>query len=234
MYEDPHTLTCKRGFPFALLALIASALAMIAVAAACYPPYFAQPRALVFLIEPVCALAVYGVAVILVVRAQGSFWHTIRNSAALFGLLSGCLEIVNLCIENGLPLRVSGQALQIVIMLLLFALWAIAGAQAARTLDSLRGGVWAALVSAGLCMLLGVAAGFLIELFLIPPSPASIATWGEFQRSGWTDARAFGIANTFDSGFTHLAEAPVVAVVFGGLASLLVRLLPRRPLPGVT
>jgi hypothetical protein len=77
-------------------------------------------------------------------------------------------------------------------------------------------------------MIVGVAAGFLVEFFLAPHSPAIVATWGEYQRSGWTDTGAFGLANTLDSGFTHLAEAPVVALVFGGIAALLARLWPSR------
>jgi hypothetical protein len=34
-------------------------------------------------------------------------------------------------------------------------------------------------------------------------------------------ARAFGVPNTLDSGFTHLVAAPIVALFFGGIASLL-------------
>jgi hypothetical protein len=77
-------------------------------------------------------------------------------------------------------------------------------------------------------MLIAVTAGFLMEFFLVPPDPAYVATWGEFKRSGWTDARAFALANTLDSGFTHLVIAPIVAGIFGGVASLLARLLPSK------
>ena len=73
-------------------------------------------------------------------------------------------------------------------------------------------------------MLIGVAAGFVIEFFAARPDPAYVATWGEFKRSGWTDARAFGLANTLDSAFTHLVIAPIVALVVGGLGSLLARI----------
>jgi hypothetical protein len=77
-------------------------------------------------------------------------------------------------------------------------------------------------------MLISVATGFLFELLLSPPDPVYVATWAEFKRSGWADPRAFGVANTLDSGFTHLLIAPIVATVVGALGSLLVRLLPRR------
>jgi hypothetical protein len=82
-------------------------------------------------------------------------------------------------------------------------------------------------------MLIAVAAGFLIELFLVPPRPEYVSTWPEFKRSGWTDPHAFGVANTLDSGFTHLIIAPVVALVFGDVASLLARLTLSRTAPVV-
>jgi hypothetical protein len=70
-------------------------------------------------------------------------------------------------------------------------------------------------------MLVAVTPGFVIQFFASRPEPAYISTWAEFKRSGWTDARAFGLANTLDSGFTHLVIAPIVALVFGGVASFL-------------
>jgi hypothetical protein len=70
-------------------------------------------------------------------------------------------------------------------------------------------------------MLIAVAAGFLIEFFVAPPDPAIVSMWAEYRRSGWTDAHAFGLANTLDSAFTHLIIAPIVAMVFGGVGSLL-------------
>ncbi len=72
-------------------------------------------------------------------------------------------------------------------------------------------------------MLIAVAAGFLIQFFLIAPKPDYVSTWAEFKRSEWTDPRAFEIANTLDSGFTHFIIAPFVALIFGGGASLLAR-----------
>jgi len=65
--------------------------------------------------------------------------------------------------------------------------------------------------------------GFVIQLFVAPPEPGYISTWAEFKRSGWIDPSAFGVANTLDSGFTHLVIAPVVALVLGGVASLIAR-----------
>ncbi len=69
--------------------------------------------------------------------------------------------------------------------------------------------------------------GFVIQFFVAPPEPGYISTWAEFKRSGWTDPSAFGVANTLDSGFTHLVIAPVVALVLGGVASLIASSSPR-------
>jgi hypothetical protein len=74
-------------------------------------------------------------------------------------------------------------------------------------------GVLAGVSVAGICALIAVAAGCLIEFFVAPPAPAYVATWQEFGRSGWSDPRAFAVANTVDSGFTHLLLAPIVAAL---------------------
>jgi hypothetical protein len=80
-------------------------------------------------------------------------------------------------------------------------------------------------------MLIAVAAGFIVQFLLAPPEPAYVSTWAEFQRSGWTDARTFGVANTLDSGFTHLVIAPIVALFFGGLASFVAQFTSTRVSP---
>ena len=97
----------------------------------------------------------------------------------------------------------------------------------------MRAGLLEALCSAGICMLIAVAAGFLIQFFVVPPKPEYVSTWSEFKRTGWTDPHAFEIANTLDSGFTHLIIAPVVALLFGGVASLLARFTLSRTVPDV-
>jgi hypothetical protein len=193
-----------------------------------YPAFFAQPGAQIVVIEPVCALVAYSVAIVLAARLRGTFWEAIQKTATICGILSGSIEIIDIGIENGIPFKVGGPVLQLVFMLAAFALWGIAGFAATRKLGSFKAGLLAAIGSAGICMLAAVTAGFLIELLLAPPAPAYVSSWAEFQRSGWSDARAFGIANTFDSGFTHLLAAPVVATVLGSIASLLARLTSRK------
>ncbi len=214
---------------FGLSALVVADLGMIVIAVARYPAFFSQPGARLFELEPICALVVYAVAVFCFAQPRGAIWNTLRTTAVVFGLLTGTFEVVNMGIENGIPFSLHGPAFQIGSMLTIFTLWGVAGGRTARALRSKRAGLLAAVSSAGICMLIGVTAGFVIQLFLVPPAPAYVATWAEFKRSGWTDARAFGLANTLDSGFTHLVIAPVVAVIFGGIATMLERFLRSKP-----
>jgi hypothetical protein len=219
---------------FALAAPVVADLGMIAVAVERYPALWSQPGATSFVLEPLCALAAYAVAIFWFAEARSAAGAAIRRAGLIFGVLAGTLEIVNMGIENGVPISVHGPVLQIGFMLAIFALWGIAGARTARVLHSTGGGLMAAVLSAGICMVIGVTAGFVIQFFLIPPNPGYVATWAEFKRSGWTDARAFGLANTLDSGFTHLAAAPVIAAILGGITSLVARSLPSkaaRPAP---
>jgi hypothetical protein len=129
--------------------------------------------------------------------------------------------MMNIGVENAAPAAAHGPAVSIGFMAIIFLLWGIGGARTVRSGESIRAGMATAVLSAGICMLIAVAAGFMIEFFIAPPDPVAVSGWAEFRRSGWTDAHAFGIANTLDSGFTHLIIAPIVAMIFGGVGSLL-------------
>ena len=207
-----------------MLALIIANLAMIRVATAQYPPFFLQPGAQIVVLETVSALIVYAVAAMWVGRTRGPGWDAIVRSATLFGVMGGTIEGLNIAIENGIPMAIHIPALPLAFMLIIFASWGVASFRTARTRNSVRAGLLTAIASAAICMLIGVTAGFVIEFFAARPDPGYVATWAEFKRSGWTDARAFGLANTLDSAFTHLLIAPIVALVLGGLGCLLARI----------
>jgi uncharacterized membrane protein len=168
-------------------------------------------------------LFLYMVATVCLFRARGRVWNTILANASAFGVITGVLEVLNIGLENAAPAAARIPALSIGFMVIVFSMWGIAGARTARSENSTRAGVATAVLSAGFCMLLAVAGGFLIELLVAPPDPAAVSMWAEYRRSGWTDPRAFGLANTLDSGFTHLVIAPIVASVFGVIGSLLAR-----------
>jgi hypothetical protein len=218
--DSSFVLPCGRR-AFGLLTFIAIDIAMTIIALVRYPAFFSQPGARILVVQLACALLAYSVAIVFIARTHGPYWGSILSAAIVFGILTGTLEIMNIGIENGLPFAARGPILPIGFMLTVFTLWGIAGFRTTRTLRSTRAGLLAALSSAAICMLIAVAAGFIIELWVLPPEPTFVSTWAEFKRSGWTDVRAFAIANTLDSGFTHLVIAPIIALFFGGIGSLL-------------
>ena len=182
-----------------------------------------QHGALLYVLEPVCALVVYAICLIWISTRRGEWWEGILRTAILIGTLAAFADIVGLLIEDGLLFTVRGPALQIGVMLITFVFWGFAGWHVARKLHSSLAGLLASVFSAGVCAIIAVTAGFVIELLIAPPLPAYVLLWGEFKRSGWSDARAFGLANTLDSGFSHLTLSLVVAAVLGGLASMIAR-----------
>lgn len=206
-------MTWRAVFSFVLVMMIAASVGMAIAAAERSPGWFLNPGAAWFLREAVLALVVYAGVIIFVVAHRGDDWDVEMGNAALFGSIAGLTEGLNVALENGIAAQ--RPAVQIAAMLLVFALWGVAGARTSRELNRFRPGVIAAVMSAGVCMVIGVTAGFAIELFIGPPSPDYVSTWDEFKRSGWLDAHAFGIANTLDSGFTHLWMGPVIALVTG-------------------
>src|SRR5580765_8804232 len=156
----------RRGIPGGvLIALILLIVASAITAVIQYPPFFSQPAALRYLLEPAGILLVYAVGAIWWVRGQGTAWETVRQNATVFGLVSGWLEVLNIGIEDAAPVFSSHAWVPIGFMLMAFSLWGVAGFRAARECGSVRRGVLAAVASAAICMLFAVAAGFLIQVF---------------------------------------------------------------------
>lgn len=206
-----------------LFSLITVNAGMAALALARYPAFFEQHSALVYVLELAGILFLYAVATVFLFRVSGRVWDTILSNASVFGVITGVLEVVNIGLEDTAAGAARSPILSIGFMVILFSLWGVAGARTVRSGNSTRAGVATSVLSAGICMLLAVAGGFLIELLVTPPDTAAVSMWAEYKRSGWTDPRAFGLANTLDSGSTHLFIAPIVAAVFGGVGSVLAR-----------
>ena len=214
-----------------IMVLIGVDVALSSVAVVRYPALLQQHLAWMYLLEPSAILLVYAIGTIYLAKAKRDLWSSIRRNATVFGLVTGAIELVNLGLENLAPTFASGPVVSIGFMLLVFVFWGVGASWSARSCKSVGAGILTAIASAGICMLIAVAGGFVIELLVAPSNAALISTWAEFKRSGWTDPYAFGLANALDSGFTHLLIAPVVALVFGGVASLLTRILSAKALP---
>jgi len=217
----PHNST--RAVAAALLACNLASLCAIYAGVKQYPGFWSQRGAWIFICEPVAALSVYSGLVVWISERGGVWWRTLLGIAAVFGIVAAGIDLIGLMAEDGLLFRVAGPSMQIATMLTLFTLWGVAGWRASRALRSIRAGLMAAVLSACICMMVAVTAALVMQLFLVRPSLAEVATWGEFKRSGWTDPRAFAIANTLDSGFTHFLLSPVVASLTGGIGAFLGR-----------
>ena len=199
-----------------------------AFALASYPAFFLQPGSRALVCWLALIFAVYSFLAVRITLQTDDRWREIRTTALLFGTITGCMEIAGIVTEN--YTQITSPVLPITLMLTVFTLWGIAGFRVSRRLASIRSGLFAAAIAAGVCMLIAVAAGFLIEFSLHPPAPDSVQSWAEYKRRGWTDPHAFAIANTLESAMTHLVVAPVVALVFAGIPISLHRLLESRTL----
>ena len=212
-------MTWRAIFAFVLLVLIAASIGMAVAAVERSPGWVSHPGAATILRETWLTLVIYAGVIVVIIANRGVEWDEELRNAALFGGAAGLVEAANIALENNGSGALSGPAVPIAGMIVVFSLWGLAGARTARDLEHFRPGVIAAVMSAGVCMVIGVAAGFAIELYIAPPRPDYIETWAEFKRSGWLDARAFGIANSLDSGFTHLWMGPVIALVVGAIGA---------------
>jgi len=138
--------------------------------------------------------------------------------ATVWGLIGGVILVVHMILEIfGRHLGENG-LLTLAIMFIAFLLWGVAGFVAARATESscmgCLSGCWSAVVS----VLIAVSFGFVL-MFFEAPSLSYVATWQEFKQSGWSDVHAFAIANSLDSGFTHLLCGLVFGCILGGGAA---------------
>lgn len=221
-------MTWRAVFAFVLVLMIAASIGMAVAAVEHSPGWIMNPGAATYLRETWLALVIYAGVIVVVVANRGEEWDDELRNAAKFGTIAGFVEVGNVAFEQVGSASRWIPGVTIAAMLIMFALWASAGARTAMDLHHFRPGLIAAVMSAGVCMVIGVTAGFAIELYIAPPLPDYVSTWAEFKRSGWMDARAFAIANTLESGFTHLLTGPAVALVVGSLGAWIGRRLPAR------
>lgn len=222
-----------------LIVLIVCDLGLIVLRAASYPAFFAMPGALGYLIEPTAALSTYAIGICLLpyLIARTPAASAAVRIGAIAGLVGGAIAVASTALESlwMLPQRVVSVATGIA-MLALFLTFGVAGFVGARRTDSLRFGLGAAVWSAVVAILIVVTFGFFLINTALPRLAQNETGDPDYLRSGWTDGRAFAIANTYDAGFTHLVEAPVIAAILGTagsgagrIASRRARLHPRTP-----
>jgi hypothetical protein len=108
-----------------------------------------------------------------------------------------------------------------------FLIWGIAGYWVTRKTGEVKAGIVASCWSAMVSVLMAVTFG-LILMSVNVPSPAYVSTWSEFKQSGWSNAHAFAIANSFEAVLSHLVIGPIVGTIFGILGVGIAKLLPGR------
>jgi len=202
---------------YALLFSIALNLALIVARVLLYTPLLAQRNAPLFVLEPVVLLLIYAAIAFAMTAKRGERWHTILRTGTIIGLMTATMWIINLSLETFS--QFSGILATAPFLLGAFVLWGIAGGIGAWRARAAFPGIAAAIIAAMICVLTTVAYGFLLTYTSLPRLERDLANSPEFLRSGWDDLRAFAIANTFDSGFSHLLGALIVSTIFGAIGS---------------
>jgi hypothetical protein len=199
-----------------LLGSIGGSLALLGARAELDRRLLAAHGAMAPVIATIALFALYGGLVYFATRGASA---SVRIGFQC-GVLAAFVDIAGIAAENLARLDAPWSAVfALGAMGATFALWAAAGMLAARgargaVAGALAGG-WSAMVTATLA----VSFGFALEFFLAPPKPDYVATWGEFQRSGWTDPRAFAFVNTIESALTHMMLGPAIGAILGAAAA---------------
>ena len=206
-----------------LLFVIALNLAMSGIRVFLYRPFLEMPGALRFVIEPALLLLVYAATTLWATARTDPLRQRILQAGTPIGLIGGAVQIVHMSLENLLDFGAANGTVTLLSMFLTFLLWGVAGYRASRTTKIPGSGVLTGAWSAIVTMLVTVTFGFAL-LYSSIPRLDYVATWPEFQHSGWTDVRAFSIANTLESAFSHLLIGPMVGALFGGVVGIIARL----------
>jgi len=211
----------RRDDRFIRLALVFTtilSLAMMWIRISAYTSMLRLPGATALVVEVAGLLLLYG-AVFL--WGGGSMPPKLFLRGTTIGLIAGSVQIIHLLWERFANFSGTWNGVvTLAFMMTTFLLWGVTGFIAAQSGQATTTSIWLAVWSAVVTMTLTVATGFALEFFLSPTPPDSMLSWPEFQRSGWTDVRAFAIANTLDSAFSHLLIGPAVAAIVGTVGSL--------------
>jgi hypothetical protein len=207
------------------LTLIAVSVVMIGVRVALYSPVLVQPRGGLSVLAPVGLLLVYALLGGWVTADPPRDNAVALRTGTACGVVSGIVSVTHIAQETyvGLPPRELA-IVTWVFILAMFAPWALAGFVAARRTRHVSLGLFAAVWSAAVCMVLTVSFGFGQLLTSLDRLQRRDVGSPDFLRSGWTDLRAFAIADIFEAGFWHLVIGPAVALLLGGIAAAAARL----------
>ena len=207
------------------LTLTAVSLVMVGVRVALYPPVLTQPGGTLSVLATVGVLFAYAFLGGLVTSSPRPDHASALRIGTAFGLVSGSLSVAHIAQET--YVAVPSQEVAIVtwgFILAMFAPWALASFVAARRTRRGSLGLFAGVWSSAVCMVVTVSFGFGQLLTSLDRLQRQDFGSPDLLRSGWTDLRAFAIADVFEAGSWHLLIGPTVALCLGGIAAVAARL----------
>lgn len=223
---DSSSSSLPRWLRPALWGIIAVSFILIVLHVALYAAVLTMPDGWTFVLAPVVLLVIYAaIVLILPTLARVTGGANALQLGTRVGLLIAGVEALNISLESlvAMPQTITSVVTG-VLMLTTFTLWGVTGFLGAYRSRSVRLGVLAAVWCSMVTMTLAVTFGFALLVVAWPRLTAFLATDPDFLRSHWSDLRAFTIANTLSNGAVHLLEAPLIALIVGGLGAVLGRL----------
>lgn len=196
-------------------------LALIGLSLLLYPSVLDGGRVLTVIACLVLLVLYGGLGIGLVLQGSQAVLIALWGGM-IFGLLIGVVFAVDLAVEDFIDLGSQAGAFSTLgFMLLIFCLFAGAGAYGTAKTDQIRFGLLASIWSAMLGVLIVVLLGFAVNFFFMQRLEHLLAS--DYVHSGMQSPEAFTFFNALDSASTHLLEAPLLAAVFGSLGSLVMK-----------
>lgn len=224
---DSHASHLPRWLRPALWSAIVLSLILIVLHVALYSPILTMPDGWSFVLAPAVLLVIYAAIVLALPRIA----HVTDGANALqlgtrVGLLAAGVEALNISLESLAPMPpIATTAITGALMLIMFMLWGITGFVGAYRSRSVGIGVLGAVWCSMVTMTFAVTFGYALLVVAWPQLTTLLSTDPDFLRSRWSDLHAFTIANTLSNGAVHLLEAPIIALIVGGIGASLGRLL---------
>jgi hypothetical protein len=196
-------------------------LSLFAIGVGLHPESVKNSGGALLLIDIVLVL-VFGGAGVWAVRQRNPQVNVSLKVGTVIGFVLGIMHIAHHVLEFFVPL--GGRAAPFLLgaghMLLIFALFCVAGSAAWERTDSVGlamvAGVWSAMLSVLILIAFGLSSNLLFE------SHALLRLQEAFARSGMSDAGAFVVRNALEAASEALLRLPILALILslaGGLAN---------------
>ena len=171
--------------------------------------------------EPFVLLVMYGILVLGALMNWNLARQVALEPATHLGLISAA--VITLFVTLGdLGLR-SGTIGGSVALLVIFALWSLAGYRGALRGGNAGSGLLAGCWSGMVCAMVKVAFSLAL-LYSSIPRPELVATWPEFRSGGWHDMHAWLAYRAMNAAGQHLMEGPVLGAAFGLAGGIVARM----------